>query len=503
MDLTGARAVFWDSLTLCSSQFFAIPLGILASALTVRLLGAEEYGRLSVLMMVSGLFSLFIANWSSTALLRFGREEYQKTGKINRTVWARYFLFAVSFAIALPVLFLAGEYISSYIGGSCVLWILPIILLTVIVQDANSSFSYMLQALKKMKAYSASLLFIPFFLVLVLGTFFYLFNGRHFSFVTVALITALCGGAAAFFIFLLVPLKSIFPITLNKLQLKEIYIFSYPVIFGNLAFYVVNWVDMVVIKHYFSMKDVGCYQVAYNVYSMVASQMSVINTIMLPLFVSMIALEKGFLIRRYIRSLVPQFFLGGILIVCIGASISPLFFRYAYGRAFEISACYFLVLSLGLAFKVLIYLYSGILIAHKHVKLSMTAGIAGALLNFGGDLLLIPLMGPLGATVATSSSVLLCAVLYHIFIGIKITKGPSSLRLFLLTIPVFISLAITYFVNMFWAPPLVALASLLSVFFLAKALKLFKKEDIELFQGISMPESCRNCVIKIYGFLSA
>ena len=498
---TGTKAVFWDSLALCSSQIFAIPLGILASALTVRLLGAEEYGYLSVFLMVGGLFSLFVGNWSSASLIRFGREEYQKSGKINRTVWARYILFAVSFVLAIFVLFLAGGPITRYIGGGGGICLLLIILLTVVAQDANSSFSYMLQAVKRMKTYGIALLFSPFFLICGLGALFYLY-GNKLAFPVVALVMALSTAAASFLIFLLLPHKALFPVAFDKTMLKDIYLFSYPVIFGNIAFYVVNWVDMVVIKHYFSMQDVGVYQVAYNVYSMVANQMSIINTIMLPLFVSMIALGKGFLIRRYIRSIVPLFFLGGVLLVCCGASISPLFFHYVYGDAFDVSAWYFSVLSLGLAFKVLVYLYSGILIAHKHVKLSIVAGVIGALLNFGGDLLLIPWMGPVGATVATSAGVLACAILYHIFIEVKITRSPSSLRIFLLTIPVFISLAIIYFSDIFLAPLLVVLSVFLSGFLLAKGLRLFKKEDMELLKDISMPVFCRKLVAQIYGILS-
>lgn len=250
------------------------------------------------------------------------------------------------------------------------------------------------------------------------------------------------------------------------------------------------------------MKDVGIYQVAYNVYSIVANQMSIINTVMLPLFVSMLALKKGFLIRRYIRSIVPLFFLGGVLIVCCGASIGPLFFRYVYGESFDISAWYFSVLSIGLSFKVLVFLYSGILIAYKHVKLSIAAGIAGALLNLAGDLLFVPWLGPVGASIATSCGVLLCALLYHIFIAVKISKAPSSQLIFLLALPIFISLVIIHFSDIFIAPALVFVAVLTSGFLLSKALRLFKKEDMELIQNISMPGFCRALIVKIYGILA-
>lgn len=496
----GTASVFWDSLALSSAQAAAVVLGIAVSSLTVRLLGPEEFGYLSVFTMFCGFFSLFTGAWTSGALVRFGREEYHKTGNLNHTVWARYFMFAIAVGIALVIVLPAGKSIGSYIGQGDMLILLPILLVTVLYLDTNSSFFFIFQAAKMMKTYALFLLLPS--VVIIAGLGFLLLSGGRVTFIPVAATTACCGVLSSLLIFFALPKRRLLPVVLDKAMLKEIYLFSYPIFFGNMAFAVINWTDMVVIKHFCSMKDVGVYQTAYNIYNMTVSQFSIISSIALPIFVSMITLGKKYMIREYIRRFVPQLFLAGVLVVSCGASIAPFFFSYVYGAAFEISARYFSILSFALTFNLLIYLYGSILIACKHTKFSTVVLICMACLNLGGDILLVPLLGPTGATLATSGSVLSGAVLYHIFIKAKFMKASSLFCLLLLTLPMFISLAIIYFSDIFLAPPLVVAAVGISGFLLAKALRLFRMDDLALLEGISMPEFCRKLIFKIYRVLS-
>ena len=68
--------------------------------LITRYLGSEGYGGVIAFVAASQLAQIFL-NWSSTALARFGIEEFVETGKITRSFWARTSIFIPNLLLIL------------------------------------------------------------------------------------------------------------------------------------------------------------------------------------------------------------------------------------------------------------------------------------------------------------------------------------------------------------------------------------------------------------------
>ena len=59
--------------------------------LLTRSLGSEGYGGVVAVIAASQMVQVLL-NWTTTAVVRFGVEEFVETGKIARTFWLRFFI---------------------------------------------------------------------------------------------------------------------------------------------------------------------------------------------------------------------------------------------------------------------------------------------------------------------------------------------------------------------------------------------------------------------------
>ena len=100
---------FWDFCTVLGGRVIGLPLAFLAAVLATRVLGNEGYGTLSLFFLVSQLFFLFGINWTSAAVIRYGKEEFIESDKINRTFWARNTLLIPSLFISLLLIWVGRE----------------------------------------------------------------------------------------------------------------------------------------------------------------------------------------------------------------------------------------------------------------------------------------------------------------------------------------------------------------------------------------------------------
>src|SRR4030042_5127803 len=286
---SGVKASFLDYVSLLSGNLLLIPLGIASVALMTRILGPEGFGYITIFNLVTTFAVMVTTNWTAASLMRFGREEYDQQGKLNRAFWARTIILTPCLIIGFVIIYIGRSFISDYMKMPS--WTVWLVMVSIFVITIRTYFDYILQAIHHMKSYAAIQIFFTVGsfvgLTMILVGF---FSKTYLTVIIVGLITNAI--LVIFLSFFLIPHRVLSPVKTDRRMLREVFSFSYPMMIGNLAAYVVNWVDVIVIKHYFSMSDVGGYQLAYSMFNLLTGLLSSITILITPILVSFLAAKR-------------------------------------------------------------------------------------------------------------------------------------------------------------------------------------------------------------------
>ncbi len=493
----GVRDSFWDFLGLTGGRLILVPLGIVSSALTARILGRDGYGQISLFQMTVGLVLLAATTWTGGAVLRFGREEFDQRGGCHRTFWARNVMLLPALAVALTAVFVFRERITGYLRMPA--WAVWLVVWAAVAGTARGYVAFLLQAGHRLKTFAAAQVAETGLAIVGLTLVFVgLFERGYTAVIAVGLVASTVVAtvlAAAF-----VPRGTFRPVRTDRSTLREVFRFSYPILLGNTAAYVVNYVDVLVIKQYFDMADVGGYQLAYNAYTLLTNTAGAALVLLGPMLISFVAARRDDLTLHYSRRLVPQAMLAWSVMVGVGMAVAPPAFRAVYGEAFASSGIFFQFLAFGLCLQALTYLYSGLVTAYKLVRLGVIASLARAGVNLVGDLLLVPRLGPLGATFATAAGIAVAALLYLLICQWK-QKTVLAWQIGLI-VPGLASLVACRLIPAWWGPVTGVAAALLVGYGLAKATGLYRVEDIDFLAHVHMPDRLRRAITRLYRFLA-
>ena len=495
-ETSGVKTSFWDYLSLLSSNIILIPLGIVLAAMITRILGTEGYGYITIFNLVTTFAVMLATNWTAASLMRFGREEYDQLGTVRHTFWARTILVVPCLLVMMTVVYIFRDFISDYMNMPS--WTVWLVIGSVLVMTARTYVDYILQAIHRIKTYAVTQLILT--AVFILGLTLILVGLFPKNYLTV-IITGLIANAVTIILLtlFLIPTRLLLPAEANLGMLREMFSFSYPIVIGSLAAYMVNWIDVVVIKYYFSMSDVGGYQLSYTVFNLLTGFIGSITVLMTPILVSLLAAKREDLVLRYSTRLVPQGVLFWATAVGIGLSVCQPVFPILFSEAFNVSATYFQFLALGLAFNGLTNFYSGEITAYKLIKLGMMASVARALVNLVGDVVLVPTMGPLGAALSTTGGIGVASIFYLLICQHQLRQ--KLLWQLILITPTLLSLGVSRTLPGPLTPILAILMTLASSFFLAKVLHLFRRDDLALLDYIQIPSLLKRALIRVYPLL--
>lgn len=496
LDQEDVRRSFWDFSSVLGSRLVSIPLALCVVAVCTRILGKEGYGTLSLFLLVSQLFFLFGINWTCAAVVKYAKEEFVEQGKINGTFWARNALLIPSLLLSLIVVWLSRDQVLSYIGlGPAAISLLVLYLIGLTTADYGQS---VLQATGNLQFYSVTKLLQMLLLLAACGLLFVFSNGadRIYQMIWAYVLSVLLVS--------LVPLYKIsyrlfFPPVFERQRIKKIFIFSYPVIFGSVSAYVVNWIDLIVIKRYSTVSDIGVYSLSYQGMTAVQQISMVIGVVTTPMMVSFLIRGRKDLILRYLDRIVPQGMILWNFFICTVTFGSFYLIPLVFGLDFRESCTPFALLMIGMGWNVLNTLYSPVMTSYELIKQSMGIGIVIAVVNFAGDMLLVPLFGISGASMATAFSFFLGGVLSHCVVYRHMgLRGYKELLL-----PVSSLLAIILLVASSHLLLRLLCFAVISFGFwmIARMLRLFNKEDLALLEKIEMPRLIRYMIEKTYACL--
>jgi O-antigen/teichoic acid export membrane protein len=497
LEKSGVKSSFWDYLGLLSGNLFLIPLGFVLVALTTRILGPEGYGYITIFNLVTTFVVMVTTNWTGASLMRFGREEYDQQGRLNHAFWARTIILTPCLFMGIAAVYFCRNFIHDYMKMPS--WTLWLMIGSVLIITARTSFDYILQAIHRMKTYATTQ--IVFVAVSVVGLTLIFVGFFPKTYLTVIIVGLITNAITIILLGLfLIPRRVLSPVKTDRRVLREVFSFSYPLMIGNLAAYVVNWIDVIVIKHYFSISHVGGYQLAYNMFNLLAGLVSSTTVLITPILVSCLAAKREDLVLRYSTRLVPQGTLLWATVIGIGVGICPLIFPIFFSEGFNVSATYFQFLAIGLVLNSLANFYSGEITAYKLMKLGMMASVARGGVNLIGDILLVPIMGPLGAAISTTGGIIVAALSYLLICQRQLRE--KLLWQLILVLPALLSLGVSRTLSGPWTYFWATVVTLVSSYYLAKTFHLFRSDDLVLFDYVQMPFSFKKAIAWAYPFLT-
>jgi O-antigen/teichoic acid export membrane protein len=406
--------------TTLASDFGAIASGRILSALlsfvtvlfTTRMLGPTGYGTVAFVGVVSTLVFTVSTAWTGISVRRYGREDLELRGKMNRLTWNRALIGAPLVTVIVSVVLILK--IFGVLPGGLT-W--PLVWIAVGTGLANMVVDHwicLLETSGKMKVSAGGQVLSQ---MVYVGGLVALFVLSVRISPEVVLLLAL--GSATLLAIGVAPIVwrvGVMPLTADRQLLRRMLWLSTPVIGLMVSQYIFASVDIFVLSMFRSQHDVGVYAVAYQAYIVLSGVAVSATAVFVPLFVSLQMAGRRSLIERYLRSGVPQ---GLFLIAAVGGLVVPtvpLLVPIVFGHAFAAAATALSVLAIGLAFLFAAYLVAPILTLHEQTRTTAAINAVAAAINVAGDFLMIGVfhMGIVAPAAATSGALVFIFGAYYV-----------------------------------------------------------------------------------------
>lgn len=467
--------------------------------LVARMLGPENYGKFSVFLMVANLIAVVFLNWPNSAVVRFGREEFVRDGRISKVMGSALAILAVTFSASLLLTVIFRGRISGYLGAGTLA--VPLLILFVFSSALYDLSFYALQAADKMKIYG----FMPVLekcaalvglLALVLA------GSRETRWVIMVYMAGQFIVAAVTLLSL--KRKIYFPLKFELDGIIKILRYAWSIALGAVSAFLMNWADVIAIKKYFPISDVGLYSIGYrgmNIFSMFI--MATIS-VSVPMMVTFRATGRKDMISRYIDELIPQGVFLWSLFVSAVIFVAPMVIPVVLGGAYAPVSPIFGVLMMGAAFISLGCFYSGFTASHDIVPPIVGITVFMSVLKVAGNAFFVPRYGIIAAAYVTVAVFLAGNIMYVPIVNRSGKIEPSARRYMAMfwTAPAITSYLISRLpVSAAWRAVLF-IASVAVYFSLAKKAKMFKPGTAAIIEGIAMPEVAKKRLLRVYASLA-
>lgn len=400
--IRGLDTLVGDLAGVTGARVATLALGLLTVVLTARVLTPEGYAVIAYMTLGGTLIMLVAGGWSGAAVMRYGREELDRTASMRDTTWARAALtlpMLVLVSALLPALKLVGalpqEFTWTYLWLTVALGFFFV---------AGEQLQVVLDAAGRMRLSAAAAALRQGALVAGLAVIAVI--GGSASTRTVAWLTVAVAALLALALTLALRGLALLPPRLNRRQLRRIFVFSVPLIAFAASQYGMRSVDIVVLRAYGSAVDVGVYALAYQSYMMLQTLAVTVTIVLTPLFVSFREAGREELVVRYFERLVPQGVFAASVLGGLAAPFVVLGVPIVFGSDFGDAAAPLALLVAALVLFGVSSLLSPILMLNERTRATSLINVAALALNVVADVLLVGVLGtgvigPAIATVAT------------------------------------------------------------------------------------------------------
>jgi O-antigen/teichoic acid export membrane protein len=415
-----------------AGSYGAMAVSLVINLVLTRRLGTEQFGRLTLLLMTSQVVSLLVANWTHTALVRFGAREFQSFGSVAEAFWTRVWILAPWVLGAAVVMLLFRERLATFLTIPA--WGILVVLGHFLASLALSMVGAVFQAREQMRRYGAALLLDKAAMAVLmlslplawLGDPLFVLGAYAVSTTAVTIWAALSLGRA-----------SLTPIVLNRAAYSTMLSFSLPLVISSWAgLFGTPWFDMLIIKAHRPLAELGLYSLGTLVAGVMQQITIVFSTLMLPHFSVLVANGEIERIERFVHRLFPYWLLGTSVLFSVTVLVAVPMVPLLFGRAFEPAVPVVALLMLATCALAFFTAFSPLVSAFGSTGVLTTITLVGGSVNVVVDLLLIPRYGILGAAFASVSAYLVVAVLALRFTQTRLETG--LFRLGALALPIVI-----------------------------------------------------------------
>jgi O-antigen/teichoic acid export membrane protein len=472
----GASTIVSDLASVSGARLASAVISVATVIMTTRILVPAQYALVAYVAVVAALMFTTTSGWTAAAVTRYGREELELTGRMTSTSWNRLLLTTPLILTSIAVIFVGLAIVSGllFIASEHIVTLL----------EAAGRMRLTAVALTLRQCASTAVLLVIFV------------SGRGRSPQVIIAVGAIALAIVVIFMVTRVWAIALWPPTIDRALMRRMLVFSIPLIAFSASQYIIQSVDIVILRAYGTSTEAGIYAVAYQGYGVLQQVATTATIVLTPLFVSLAAAKKQALLGRYVSRAVPQLvFLSavaaGLVVPFLGVAV-PIVFGAPFAGAARPLAVLFMafVLYASASFS------APILILNERTRAVAIINVAGAVVNVAGDILFVgPLhLGVLGPALATSLALAVIAAGYQI-VAERLTETRGSRRVVLLA-PLLVATLPVLLVE-----PGVAIAVGIPAAMLATAAILrwaspFELGDAELIAKLDMPAAIKRLVLR-------
>ena len=466
------RTFLKDSVVYTVPSVISRGLAVFLVPLYTRVLSPGDFGSLDLLIVFAGIVNVTIALEVSQGVARFYAGEQDPKSKVAYASSAFWFTLACYSVFALLMLALADPLSSWILGqvgletafriGIFYIWINGLFYLI------QNQFRWELRS----KEYAVTSMLMSFATAV---SAVWLAYGLQWG--LEGLLIAMAAGSLSGAVLGLWWLRGTFRLRFDVARLREMLAFSIPLVFSGVAVWISLYIDRLMINHFLTIDEVGLYGVGYRLASIAGLAMVGFKGALSPLVYTYY--READTPRQLAR--IFRFFLTYALMLFLGLSL----FASEILRTMTTQAYY------GAA-TIIVYLVPALLLANmyifapgigiaKRTQYLIWINIGGALLNGALNYALIPILGIIGAALATMLNYLAVFVCYMV-LSQRLYYVPHKWRA--ISAAVFIAGSIAALVPQ-WSLPddfrwIVYVLALIVFFFLALGLGMVKSYEISL-----------------------
>lgn len=491
-EVRGASTIVGDYASILGARLLSVLLSIATIIVTTRILDPSGFGTVAYVTILATLIFTIGSAWTSAAVPRYGREEFDEHGSMVAVTWERLIITApLVVAVAAAILAIdASDLLSKNLGAG----FLIVACFYGVALVLSDHLVYVLQAVGRMKLSALAVLLRHGCVLAALGII--LITGVSRSPLTVASVIAaawiVLTPALAFSVWE----AGVWPPRFNAKLRKRMLLFSLPLIAFTVSQYAIQAIDFFVIGIFRGTADVGRYYLAYQGYTVLQSVATAAIPILTTLFVSLRAAGREDLIRTFISRGLPQLMFLSAVATGLIASIIPIALPVVFGSKYSGSVLPFVVLLIPILLLVASNVLAPVILLHEATRGVGLINIIAASINIAGDFILIgPVgMGIVGAAIATTASIS-CVFFGYCYLVVR----RLELRFWLnplISLPLLVgvgaALLLPAFLAVLSGPVLVVLTAIIVVTWA----DIFRAEDSELVNRLNLPSPLKRIAIK-------
>jgi O-antigen/teichoic acid export membrane protein len=465
-------------LSVAAANYAAIGLSFTINLLLTRSLGAERFGHLALLLTASHILAVFVANWSITALVRFGASEFAADRRVARAFWTRLVMITPWLVTAAVFTILAMHPLAEFLDVPGPL--LALVFLHFIAVSLFYSAGAALQASGDMVGYGASLVAERVLaLVLVIGLV-VITNGDEFAGVGAFVASALLAGVGFFVLSLR---HDLVPFMLDRASLRAMWRFSLPLMASTWAGLLSSqWTDYLFIRRYLTVADLGHYSLAYQLAGVVQQITIVASTLLLPRLSVLVSEGNIAVAAQVIRRLVPYWLLCVVMVLGASIMLGPFFVPLVFGADFAASVPPFALLIVATIALAVVNMFTPLFAATGATWTITRMVLASGLVNIVCNFALIPVLGVAGAALATLVAYATSLVLTLRDPQVRTLVQASPFLVFAIPVSLVYAAYLLFDGAIFVAVSLATL--LLGSFLIVRVFNLFRNDDLALLRSI-------------------